>query len=126
MSATIFRLRVTFSSFLHSVALPTVFRYHLPHLFLQSIFFSLALLPFPLSFVFFSFHLFRFFLTDMVCVLSPVAHCLLVVSELLHYNKLTFIIKIKKMCGCSSSVRECSRICWQPPAQRMLDLIVSE
>ena len=46
-----------------------------------------------LSFVFISFHIFRFFFsTDMVCVLSPEAHCLLVVSVLLHYNKLTFII----------------------------------
>ena len=95
MSATIFRLRITSSSFLHSVALLAVFRYHLPHLLLQSLFFSLALLPFPLSFVFFSFHFFRFFfLTDMVCVLSSEAHFLLVVSELLHYNKLTFIIII--------------------------------
>ena len=44
------------------------------------------------SFVFFSFHLFLFFLTDMVCVLSPEADCSLVASVLLHYNKLTFII----------------------------------
>ena len=33
-----------------------------------------------------------FFLTDMVCVLSPEARFLSAVSDLSHYNKLTFII----------------------------------
>jgi len=58
----------------------------------------------------------------MVCVLSPEAHCLLVVSELLHYNKLTFII-IKKKWNAARKMRSLFSPYWYNSSLSFIHLI---